>query len=67
MYKREWPAVFACFFFIMVENELRHKKSNLMPVQRMKNKGAYQPVNFSTLVIRYWDIIKALDRFVLCN
>ena len=28
------------------------KKSNLMSVQRMKNEGADQPANFSTLVIR---------------
>ena len=35
----------------------RHKKSSLMSFQRIKNKGADQLANFSTLIVCYLDSI----------
>ena len=35
----------------------RHKKSSLMSLQRIKNKGADQLANFSTLIVCYLDSI----------
>ena len=37
--------------------EHRHKKSSLMSLQRIKNKGADQLANFSTLIVCYLDSI----------
>ena len=43
----------------------RHKKSSLMSLQRIKNKGADQLANFSTLIVCYLDSIIPMILFLM--